>query len=262
MDAPAAPESTQDVDADLITAMAAARPTQDIARDDHDADSMVMDAALAENRERDDDDDDVEFVSSTTATAPPTHAADAAAAAAAADAAATASAVDLDIPRFVLDCDEMGRTPLHIVAERGHLRMVEGLASMGACLFALDIRRNNPLHLAMRGGHIDVVAFFIRAMPRLALDRDGHGRSPLMLAAMYGHTDILRMLIQQIGSAMVNAVDVDGNTALHLAYQHGSPSAKRLLICQTGISTTIRNKRGKLPVDMQEEGAELKRQRL
>lgn len=56
---------------------------------------------------------------------------------------------------------------------------------------------------------------------------DINGRTPLMLAAMCGLTDACELLVE--AHCDVNASDLDGNTACHLAYAYGATSVAMYL---------------------------------
>lgn len=74
-------------------------------------------------------------------------------------------------------------------------------------------------------------------------------RTALHLAASRGHTDICRLLCDQL---MIdrNAQDVDGNTPLHLSARSGQLDVIKFLITEASVDHTIKNRVGYLAYDM------------
>ena len=80
---------------------------------------------------------------------------------------------------------------------------------------------------------------------------DGVGRTALQLAAMYNETDVIRELLQR--GADVNKRDRNhGQTALHWSAMNNSTDAIQLLL-ENGASTTIKDKKGRTPIDVARE---------
>lgn len=74
-------------------------------------------------------------------------------------------------------------------------------------------------------------------------------RTALHLAAARGHTDICRLLCDQL---MVNrnVQDVEGNTPLHLSARSGQLDVIKFLIVEASVDHTIKNLVGYLAYDM------------
>lgn len=69
----------------------------------------------------------------------------------------------------------------------------------------------------------------------------------LHTAAFSGHSGIIKKVINE--GVDVNAIDEDGNTALHLATCNLKDKAVKVLVENgAGLSTVIQNKNGKLPI--------------
>ncbi|XP_052892549.1 transient receptor potential cation channel subfamily A member 1 [Anopheles moucheti] len=159
--------------------------------------------------------------------------------------------------------DEAGCSPLHYASREGHIRSLENLIRLGACInlknnnnesplhFAARYGRYNtvrqlldsekgtfiinesdgegltPLHIASQQGHTRVVQMLLNR--GALLHRDHNGRNPLHLAAMSGYTQTIELL-HSVHSHLMDQVDKDGNTALHLASMENKPSAVILLL--------------------------------
>ncbi|XP_046391330.1 transient receptor potential cation channel subfamily A member 1 [Ischnura elegans] len=159
--------------------------------------------------------------------------------------------------------DVSGCSPLHYASREGHIRSLENLIRLGACInlknnnnesplhFAARYGRYNsvrqlldsekgtfiinesdgegltPLHIASQQGHTRVVQLLLNR--GALLHRDHNGRNPLHLAAMSGYTQTMELL-HSVHSHLLDQVDKDGNTALHLATMENKPSAISLLL--------------------------------
>ncbi|XP_062543504.1 transient receptor potential cation channel subfamily A member 1 isoform X2 [Armigeres subalbatus] len=159
--------------------------------------------------------------------------------------------------------DETGCSPLHYASREGHIRSLENLIRLGACInlknnnnesplhFAARYGRYNtvrqlldsekgtfiinesdgegltPLHIASKEGHTRVVQLLLNR--GALLHRDHNGRNPLHLAAMSGYTQTIELL-HSVHSHLLDQVDKDGNTALHLASMENKPNAVVLLL--------------------------------
>ncbi|CAH1708732.1 unnamed protein product [Aphis gossypii] len=159
--------------------------------------------------------------------------------------------------------DNTGCSPLHYASRGGHIRSLESLIRLGACVniknyngesplhFGARYGRYNivkrllnsekgafiinesdgegltPLHIASQQGHTKVVQLFLNR--GALLHRDHKGRNPLHLAAMSGHTQTIELL-HSVHSHLLDQCDKDKNTALHLATMENKPNAITLLL--------------------------------
>ncbi|XP_048004376.1 transient receptor potential cation channel subfamily A member 1 [Leguminivora glycinivorella] len=159
--------------------------------------------------------------------------------------------------------DMTGCSPLHYASREGHIRSLENLIRLGACI---NLKNNNnesplhfaarygryhtacqlldsdkgtfiinesdgegltPLHIASREGHTRVVQLLLNR--GALLHRDHNGRNPLHLAAMSGYTQTIELL-RSVHSHLLDQVDKDGNTPLHLATMENKPNSIALLL--------------------------------
>ncbi|XP_070501676.1 transient receptor potential cation channel subfamily A member 1 [Chironomus tepperi] len=164
---------------------------------------------------------------------------------------------------FLNEKDISGCSPLHYASREGHIRSLENLIRLGACInlknnnnesplhFAARYGRYNtvkqlldsekgtfiinesdgegltPLHIASQQGHTRVVQLLLNR--GALLHRDHNGRNPLHLAAMNNYTQTVELL-HSVHSHLLDQVDKDGNTALHLATMENQPNAVSLLL--------------------------------
>jgi hypothetical protein len=121
---------------------------------------------------------------------------------------------------------------------------------------------DTPLHVACLYGHADLVRALLakNANPRVT---DGDGGTPLHDASAGGHMEIVRMLVDSVFSAsaeevasFVNARDGDGETPLHLATRGEHEHVVRFLLSH-GASVEIKSDAGLVARDYSAEGGAL-----
>ncbi|KAL6854518.1 hypothetical protein J3F83DRAFT_754789 [Trichoderma novae-zelandiae] len=118
----------------------------------------------------------------------------------------------LEIGSSVDSVDNRGRTPLSYAAERGHLPVVSILMRESALPVIEDSSQRSPLSYAAGEGHVRVVEKLL-SDPRVNVyTKDVQNRTPLHWAAINGHDDAIRYLVEQ--GARVNDVDNSGQTPL------------------------------------------------
>ena len=69
------------------------------------------------------------------------------------------------------------------------------------------------IHDAAKRGDLAKVKALLKDNPDLVFSKDNDGKTPLHLAAVYGHKDVAELLLAN--KAEVNAKDNDGDTPLH-----------------------------------------------
>ncbi|XP_046473793.1 ankyrin repeat domain-containing protein 12 isoform X1 [Neodiprion pinetum] len=109
--------------------------------------------------------------------------------------------------------NERGETPLHVAAIRGDETQVRRLLARGADPNAKDFAGWSPLHEACNHGWLGTARILIEA------------------------------------GASVNALGLDDDTPLHDAAVNGHQELVKLLV-DSGADSTLKNKRGKTPVDV------------
>ena len=139
--------------------------------------------------------------------------------------------------------DGQHRTPLHVAAEHGHYDIVHLLVNEGADLDAPEEQLRTPLHLAANKGMLNVAELLLECGAEVDA-RDKTDWTPLHLAAQLGHLKLVQLLLEHHADVLalngegqtfldvawtnghegiidVNARYEGGQTALHIAAQHG-----------------------------------------
>ncbi|CUG93667.1 ankyrin repeat protein, putative [Bodo saltans] len=121
-------------------------------------------------------------------------------------------------------------TALHIAVEKTRVDVVRVLLEKGASIALSDFNDRTPLHIAALGGSVEITRLLLAASPEAGLAKTREKMTPLMLAAMRGHTDLVMLLTANVKN--VNDVDCMGNTALHYAAENDFASTVAVLIEQ------------------------------
>eukprot|EP00644_Phytophthora_capsici_P013265 jgi/Phyca11/560975/estExt2_Genewise1.C_PHYCAscaffold_51083 len=95
--------------------------------------------------------------------------------------------------------NKYGTTTVHLAAQNGHSSIVLTLLDAGADVNACDDFGDTPLLRALRHGRSRIVKLLLQTSKNLvtidAVDEDG--ATPLWLAAVMGHLDVVTFLAQQ-----------------------------------------------------------------
>ncbi|XP_020300342.1 ankyrin repeat and SAM domain-containing protein 1A-like isoform X2 [Pseudomyrmex gracilis] len=112
-----------------------------------------------------------------------------------------------------------------------------------------DASGYSALHHAALNGHRDVVKLLLQYEASTNVV-DAKGSSPLHLAAWAGDAEIVRLILSQGPSVpKVNLATKDNETALHCAAQYGHTEVVAQLL-QYGCDPSIRNSRGESALDL------------
>ena len=167
--------------------------------------------------------------------------------------------------------DGQGFTPLHVAAGYADLAMVTRLVRNGANVNACDRLQRTPLHVAIEHGNKYIAEYLVEHGSRediftaITLERgemverlihetpemvntDYHQvLTPLQLASTIGNIFIVEKLLN--AGADVNAVNKEGETALHFAAWNGFTGITRLLI-EHGADMGVLDRYGLSPLMM------------
>ena len=129
--------------------------------------------------------------------------------------------------------DGAGCTPLLIAAQYGHVDLVALLLQRGANGTAVDKNRDSALHWAAYKGSIQVCGHLLFRGELSWTTQDTYGQTPLHLAAIRGHTTVVRYLLQegtlQDARRVLTMSDKNGKTPLELAITKEKPTVELVL---------------------------------
>ena len=119
-------------------------------------------------------------------------------------------------------------SPLMLAALRGYLPLVKKLVANDA-----DVNKPGwtPLHYAATGGHVPIVEFLLDESAYIDAESP-NGTTPLMMAAMYGSPEAVKVLIQ--AGADLTLKNQLGMTALDFAVRGQRANARELI--ETGLA--------------------------
>lgn len=137
------------------------------------------------------------------------------------------------------------RTALHFAAETGNLGAFDLLLGQTDIkIESGDREEQTPLHLASKGGHWRACQILVAAGAKVTAC-DIRKQTPLHMAAKLAFSGCCKYLLSE---TVVNSIDVNGNTALHLLCASGKkkPECAKVLL-EGGSSVVLRNKNGETP---------------
>nr|XP_043871217.1 transient receptor potential cation channel subfamily A member 1b isoform X2 [Solea senegalensis] len=122
--------------------------------------------------------------------------------------------------------NKLGHFPIHAAAFAGAKRAMDVILKTGeeighsvtAHINYLDKSKSSPLHLAVRGGNIDVISLCIASGAKI--DQQQNDRStPLHLACTQGATEVVKVMLSSIDHVedIINLTDGACQTPLHRA---------------------------------------------
>ncbi|CAF3279715.1 unnamed protein product [Rotaria sp. Silwood2] len=132
----------------------------------------------------------------------------------------TASSLE-NLASYHVISKELEKNKLHKAAWEGNLKKVQRLARPGQ-INVKDQQARTPLHLAVVKGHIDIVRYLVDEDAKLDV-ADNEQRTPLIKAVLSGNQNIKRnyqiceILLNGGADKFINSVDKHGRTALHYA---------------------------------------------
>ncbi len=113
---------------------------------------------------------------------------------------------------------------------------------------AVVLNRTFCSHLAAEFGLLDVFLALQEAGADWEM-RDSLGRSPLLVAAQFGHLEAMKQLVTT-HKASIGARDQEGNTVLHLAAAHGHLQICQYLVETLAFPLDVKNTEGRTALDL------------
>jgi hypothetical protein len=149
-------------------------------------------------------------------------------------------------PDLLGQTDYNGNNALHYAAQKNKSHSVEVLLrEKQALAYMRNGERQSPLLVAARYGSTEVIKALLRYCPDSAEMVDSCGRNALHVAAASGRTSALRCLLRHVRPVeILNRVDEDGNTPLHLAAEMSHVQCALLLLSNRHVDPCVLNRDG------------------
>lgn len=147
-------------------------------------------------------------------------------------------------------------SPINIAASRGHFETVEKLLGHPGIILNTKTgwanRTTNPLLLASRKGHVEIVRLMLKTFDQRGLGVDDtsgsfYKRTPLQGAVFYGHTDVVKLLLLRQDIDVNPSLGKSGLSMCQIAARHDHAQTLGVLLedSRTDLSNT-KNGRGSL----------------
>ncbi|XP_076335183.1 transient receptor potential cation channel A1 [Tachypleus tridentatus] len=116
--------------------------------------------------------------------------------------------------------DIYGCTPMHYASRKGHLKTIRSLLQLGAVVNLKNNDNQSPLHFAARYGRYNTVRHLLESNRGTLIinEMDGEGKTPLHIASENGHTRVVYLLL--VKGALLHR-DHKGRTPMHYAAMNG-----------------------------------------
>jgi ankyrin repeat protein len=129
----------------------------------------------------------------------------------------------------------------------GDINVVKNSMEKGGSVSERDAQfGTSPLHVAAVFGHTEIVKLLLRNKADVNA-KDKEGETPLLAALVNGHSDIGELLVNK--GAKVDIKDKNGWTPLHFAASLGNEDLVRLLV-EKGLDSKAKTSEGKTPLDL------------
>ncbi|CAL5083273.1 unnamed protein product [Urochloa decumbens] len=155
-------------------------------------------------------------------------------------------------PALLSKADSFGKTPLHYaVSHRQHGVLLLLLNAEASLERVPDNEGLFPVHVAAMMGNIRDIVVLVEGCPDYAELVDGQGRNFLHCAIEHGQENVVRFFCRNDRFVvLLNAMDYEGNTPLHLAVKYGHPRMVSSLLQTMSVEVGITNRDGITAADL------------
>jgi ankyrin repeat protein len=124
-----------------------------------------------------------------------------------------------------------GATPLFLAVQYGQTEVIAAFIKKYNNLVNQPIKNGlNLLHIAVEAGQAKVVEQLLDAKADITISLPNKCKTPLYLAAQYGHTNVIDVFLKKLGPTILTQTMGDGYKLLHIAAQNGHAKAVEQLL--------------------------------
>ncbi|KAB5512781.1 hypothetical protein DKX38_029809 [Salix brachista] len=190
---------------------------------------------------------------------------------------------------------QKGKSPVHAAIEQRNIGILKKIGDQKPELLSFhDKELGNALHYASSMGYVEAVKFLLQNFPDGANERDEEGNYPIHIACKIDSVDLVKeymkvfpypneflnaqaqnilhvaaengqgkvvrhilKLDKKLIKPLLNAMDEDGNTPLHLATQSGQSESAFPLVRDRRVERSIVNNKNKTPYDIAEDQSKI-----
>ncbi|XVF79717.1 hypothetical protein PTKIN_Ptkin15bG0012400 [Pterospermum kingtungense] len=147
-------------------------------------------------------------------------------------------------PEFAKEMNKDGYRPLDIAAIAGHIGIVKQLLQIDSQICRLKGKdQRTALHYAAANGRIEIIDELISTCPNSTADVTIHGETALHLAVKNNQFPAFRVLVKRLENlndrTVINLMDRDGNSVLHLATARRQYDSLELLVGKENVFSGV-----------------------
>ncbi|CAM0906112.1 unnamed protein product [Alopecurus aequalis] len=155
-------------------------------------------------------------------------------------------------PALSKEVDDSGSTPLHYVASAGNVSALKLLLRYDASpAYVPDSNGLFPVHIAAKMGYGQLIYELSKHCPDFDEKLDSKGRNFLHIAVEHKKWKVVWHFCRTPElERMINVMDYEGNTALHLAVKNADQMIVSLLMSSRSVLPNIVNNQGLTALDL------------
>ncbi|KDP45184.1 hypothetical protein JCGZ_15049 [Jatropha curcas] len=159
-------------------------------------------------------------------------------------------------PELATEINQQGFSPIHLASTKGYSQIVTDLLNINSKLcFLKDCDGRTPLHCAAIKGRQVVMELLLSCCPDAAKELTHREETVLHLAIKNKQCEAFKSLLsllvhKNLVDDLVNCVDQDGNTMLHLAAARRQVQTIRILLKETKVNVSAVNSNGHTAFDI------------
>ncbi|XP_042485352.1 protein ACCELERATED CELL DEATH 6-like isoform X2 [Macadamia integrifolia] len=163
----------------------------------------------------------------------------------------------LDKKKEIRRIDANGRNPLHYAASLGHSEEACCLLQKDTSIaHQKDNEGLCPIHIAVNKGYLGIIQAVLKYCPEVIETLNNDDQNVVHLAAKSGRKNLVSYMIYQKSNMfdkLLNAKDINGNTPLHLATLHSHPNVVNILMWDRNVDMANMNDEGLTARDIAEQ---------